>query len=187
LVLTRKAFHKSFSSVVSCNLLVEAELCKATDHWETVISCDNRKNTDPTATYTCEYGLATGVEMEESSSASEFVSGSQSTSVGIEAGLSFAGLSANFQKNVGTSSTTGESWSKETSSIFNQMTEITAKFNIPPGYKSTLEQVVGTCGSLTVRPNVFRKVDTKSKQKNKINYPQNFKVTVTNLTSFNEI
>ena len=68
-------------------------------------------------------------------------------------------LSRNFGSNLGQSSSTGYNWGSSNSDSWNDETEYQVAFQVAPGVRTKLEQIVGTCGFMEVRTNQVRRTD----------------------------
>ncbi|XP_021963684.2 uncharacterized protein LOC110859120 [Folsomia candida] len=139
-----------------CTLTNIGSTCDPTDHWETILECDNTLSESP---LTCTYQKNRGISRSSMASESVLNEHSVMTDIGFTSSLLYNGLSLNFAANLSASSATGYSWRSETSETFHESVTTTAEFVVPGCTKARLSQAVGNCGAFSVYTNYFRKED----------------------------
>jgi hypothetical protein len=81
-------------------------------------------------------------------------------SIGFSLGIEAQVLSQKFQFETGTSDKTGYEWGSSKTDTWNHETSTRVTFDVPPGVKASMVQVVGACGLYLVRTSKFQRIDT---------------------------
>lgn len=98
---------------------------------------------------------------------------------GFEMGFAVYGLSANFKANVGTSNTTGYSWTTTQESTWAEEITIQVEAEAPPGCVTTVYEIVGECSFIDVRPSSFQRTDncTGTSIMTEVTIPEGFDIS----------
>lgn len=157
--------------VECCPIPNPAQNCTPSDYWELVSECDNTNAFTPTTcTYERKVGLGYAVNDEqetgrEKNNVQRTILEDVGWTLGIEAKL----LAHRFQFETGPSrssnSRTGFPWSspqlaRSSSNLWNHEISTKVAFDVPPGVKTRIIQVVGTCGMYLVRTSKFQRLDS---------------------------
>jgi len=146
--------------VECCDIPNPSVNCTPTDFWELVAECDNTNAFTPTTcTYERRIGLGYSATQQNPNSAQEKV---VLDSVGFSIGMEAAILSKKFQLEKGIQKT-GYDWRSSQIDTWNHESTTKVSFEVPPGVRSSMIQVVGACGNYLVRTAKFQRVDMLGK------------------------
>jgi len=133
-----------------------ARLCEAKDLWVETWSRDNSEAQPPSVIRIDKSVGVTSTKSDNEGGRMTFV---EAMSMSMSLKTSYAGLSGNFGMNLGTSVTTGISWTTMTQTQWVEETTTYIDLTVPAGCIVTLYQAVGKCAGFTVKTNRVKRVD----------------------------
>jgi len=141
-----------------CNIPNPLENCRPTDFWEVVAECDNTNAFTPT---TCTYERKIGMDYTDTQLIPSINPQEKSilASIGFSLDLAAQIVSRKFKFGSGLGKQTGYNWASSRISIWSQESTTTVSFDVPPGIRSSMVQVVGSCGNSLVRTAKFQRID----------------------------
>jgi len=125
-----------------CNIPDPGSTCTPDDRWSEIVGCENLSPHE----VNCTYEYKRGISHTDTTAVSGFDEFSTLVTVGFSLGASGTYLSANFNLNLGFSSTTSTNWETMSQETYFEYTIVRLDFGVPPGMYYVLKQVEGVCG-----------------------------------------
>jgi len=137
-----------------CDIPNPAQNCTPEETWDVVKECDN---THGVTNLDCNYQKKVGIGYSRIASKAD-------TETYNNLGFDFGSIGSMLVSNFGSSGTSASGskniWSSSSFEIKSEETVHGLTFSVPPGYKTELIQVVGTCGIYSIRTPKFIRSDT---------------------------
>jgi len=146
--------------VECCDIPNPSVNCIPSDFWELVAECDNTNAFTPTTcTYERKIGLGYSATQQNPTASSHGQEKSLLDTLGFSIGLEAKVLSKKFQFETGIGEKTGYDWGSSKTDTWNHESTTKVSFEVPPGVRSSMVQVVGACGNYLVRTAKFQRID----------------------------